>query len=135
MTRLAAFVYDDGGRAAAGFQGVTGDCVVRAIAIACQLDYRDVYDELHRRAGKSPRSGVHRAVYQPFLAGLGWRWVPTMSIGSGTTVHLRHDELPGGRIIARCTRHLVAVIDGDGHDIGDPTRGGTRAVYGYFTEA
>lgn len=28
------FVYDDGGRSAAGFKGKTGDCVTRAIAIA-----------------------------------------------------------------------------------------------------
>jgi hypothetical protein len=27
------FVYDDGGRSAAGFKGKTGDCVTRAIAI------------------------------------------------------------------------------------------------------
>src|SRR5262245_46562233 len=30
----ASFVYDDGGRAAAGFKGKAGDCVCRAIALA-----------------------------------------------------------------------------------------------------
>lgn len=30
----AKFVRDDGGRAAAGYSGTAGDCVVRAIAIA-----------------------------------------------------------------------------------------------------
>jgi hypothetical protein len=34
------FVYDDGGRAAAGYTGRAGDCVVRAIAIA-------VYDAIN----------------------------------------------------------------------------------------
>lgn len=28
------FVYDDGGRAAAGYKGTTGDCACRAVAIA-----------------------------------------------------------------------------------------------------
>ena len=48
------FAYDDGGRAAAGFKGTTGDCVVRAISIALQAEdyassaatYREVYDEM-----------------------------------------------------------------------------------------
>jgi hypothetical protein len=37
------WVADDGGRAATGFSGKTGDCVVRAIAIACELPYAEVY--------------------------------------------------------------------------------------------
>lgn len=40
------FIYDDGGRAEAGYKGHTGDCVVRAVAIATQLPYQDVYDAL-----------------------------------------------------------------------------------------
>ena len=42
------YQYDDGGRAAAGFKGTTGDCGVRAIAIATDRNYRDVYDEINR---------------------------------------------------------------------------------------
>jgi hypothetical protein len=42
------FYYSDGGRAAAGFKGETGDCVVRAIAIATEKDYREVYRDLAR---------------------------------------------------------------------------------------
>jgi hypothetical protein len=42
------YVFDDGGRAAAGFRGeAPGDCVVRAIAIAIDLPYRDVYTGLY----------------------------------------------------------------------------------------
>lgn len=144
------FVVNDGGRAAAGFKGTADDCVVRAVAIAAGLDYRTVYDALYetatawkaasrsraaRHSSASPRNGVHRAVYEPYLASLGWLWTPTMSIGSGTTVHLRPGELPTGRLIARCSKHLVAVIDGVIHDLADPSRGGTRAVYGYFAKA
>lgn len=38
------YVFDDGGRAAAGYKGITGDCVVRSIAIATGQPYQKVYD-------------------------------------------------------------------------------------------
>lgn len=138
------WIYDDGGREDAGFVGTTGDCVTRAIAIATGRDYREVYDALHdlareraktarRKRHGSPRNGVHRNVYEPYLVALGWRWAPTMQIGSGCTVHLRADELPRGRVIVALSRHLSAVIDGVVHDNHDPSRDGTRCVYGYYT--
>jgi len=132
-------VEDDGGRALAGFIGSAGDCVTRSIAIALELDYGLVYRELamqNAALGKprSARNGVPRRVYQPYLEGWGWRWVPTMRVGSGCQVHLRAEELPAGRIVARCSRHLCAVVDGVIHDTHDPSRGGTRCVYGYFTK-
>ena len=40
------WVKDDGGRAAAGYVGNTGDCVTRSIAIATGLPYKEVYDAL-----------------------------------------------------------------------------------------
>lgn len=36
----ANFIFNDGGRAAAGFRGKAGDCVCRAIAIAAERPYR-----------------------------------------------------------------------------------------------
>ena len=71
-------------------------------------------------------------VYKSYLAALGFRWTPTMTIGSGTRVHLRVGELPAGRLIVRCSRHLTAVVDGVIRDTHDPSRHGTRAVYGYW---
>lgn len=144
------FQPDDGGREAAGFKGSTGDCVSRAIAIATELPYERVYNDLFeankarangrrdfvarrlQERGTSPRQGVYRKVYDDYLKSLGWKFVPTMSFGSGCQVHLRADELPRGRIIARLSRHLSAVIDGVVHDTHNPSRGGTRCVYGYY---
>jgi hypothetical protein len=146
------WMYDDGGRADAGFKGETGDCVVRAIAIATRQPYREVYDELHTRAlanrpymaklelvygaqarrHASPRTGVNKKVYRPYLESLGWYWTPTRGIGTGTQVHLRTEELPPGRVITEVSRHVVAVIDGVVHDTCDPSRDGTRCVYGYW---
>jgi hypothetical protein len=137
--------YDDGGRAWAGWRGTAGDCVVRAIAIATGKPYQEVYDSLNalrcsmrqtkRVRGSSARNGTNRAIYERYLKALGWKFFPTMTIGSGCRVHLKSDELPGGRIICRVSRHLVSVIDGVIHDTHDCSRGGTRCVYGYYQEA
>ena len=139
-----SFAFDDGGRAEAGYKGRTTDCTCRAIAIACELPYQTVYDELNargkreRRRGKRPhgsaRTGVRIATIHKYLAELGWTWHPTMTIGSGTTVHLNPDELPAGRIIVRLSGHLAAVVDGTIRDTHDPSRGGQRCVYGYWTQ-
>ncbi len=131
------FVQDDGGRADAGFTGDTGDCVTRAIAIATGLSYEEVYEAMaagcaEQGMARSARNGVPRKVYDPYLKALGWTWVPTMQIGQGCTVHLTPDELPGGNIIVRLSKHVAAVIDGVLHDNHDCSRGGTRCVYGYW---
>lgn len=55
-----------------------------------------------------------------------------MKVGSGCQMRLNAKELPSGRLIAKVSKHLVAVIDGVVHDTEDPSRGGTRCVYGYF---
>lgn len=116
------FILSDGGRAAAGFRGRTGDCAVRAIAIAAELPYAEVYEAMAgllremKTKDPSPRNGVPTEVMHEFMRQLGWSWKPTMAIGSGCTVHLAPGELPSGRIICRVSKHYVAVIDGAIHD-------------------
>ena len=39
---------NDGGRAAAGYKGKAGDCVVRSIAIVTKLPYQKIYDDLYK---------------------------------------------------------------------------------------
>lgn len=133
-----AFVYDDGGRAESGRQGEARDCVARAIAIAAELPYAVVYAELAKRmqcAGykRSARNGIFRKVYERYLNELGFDWHACMGIGTGCQVHLRAEELPAGRIVCRLSKHLCAVTDGVMHDTNDPSRDGTRCVYGYWS--
>jgi hypothetical protein len=145
MRRHMEWIYSDGGRAAAGYKGDAGDCVTRAIAIATEIPYQEVYDGLNALAKSAPkyasqkrsrgsvaRNGVPKPTILEYLDQRGWTWVPTMQIGSGCRVHLRADELPAGRIICRLSRHLCAVMDGVVYDTRDPTRDGTRCVYGYW---
>lgn len=138
-------VYTDGGRAAAGYKGTAEDCVTRAISIAAEIPYQQVYDLINqmafgertgkRKRGKSDaRTGVYKSTQSKVLQHLGWVWTPTMKIGSGCKVHLVDGELPAGRLIVSVSKHLVAVIDGVIYDTHDPSRGGSRCVYGYWTK-
>jgi hypothetical protein len=153
------YEYDDGGRATAGFVGTTGDCVVRAVAIATQLPYEKVYNELSfgcrmERKGKystrknSARSGIHtsRKWFKDYMQSIGCGWTPCMGIGTGCKVHLIDGELPMGRLIVSVSKHLTAVIDGVIRDTFDPqrhtmivengiTRFAGRCVYGYWRAA
>jgi hypothetical protein len=150
---MIRFKYDDGGRAAAGYKGKAADCVCRAIAIAAQLPYQQVYDALaegnatQRRSRRlsaraasrkpRPRSAAHgisakRKWFKDYMRSLGFEWVPTMGVGTGCRVHVRASELPQGRLVLNVSKHMCAVIDGVLHDTYDCSRGGTRCVYGYY---
>jgi hypothetical protein len=139
------WVYDDGGRAAAGYRGTApGDCAVRAAAIASGLPYRQVYDLVNelaqrertgkRKRGRShARTGVYSGLMQWLLRDTWhWRWVPTMQIGSGCKVHVRADELPDGPLVLNLSKHYAAWVDGAVRDTHDPSRDGTRCVYGFW---
>jgi len=149
------FVYNDGGRAEAGYKGRSGDCVTRAIAIATGLPYNTVYKDIHEyakehrdnkrdkvarryqsgRSSTTARDGVHKVIYKKYLRDLGWKWKPLMGIGTGCTVHLHPDELPQvGTYILSLSRHLACYKNGQLHDTYDCSRNWTRCVYGYYYE-
>ena len=144
---------DDGGRANAGYKGMAGDCVVRSIAIAANLSYKKVYEDLYqaneifrttsktklarslKQKNDSPRTGTHRVVLKKYLLQLGWKWTPTMFVGQGCKVHLKKDELPNGTLIVSCSKHITVLKDGVLHDTYDCSRNGTRCVYGYWIKS
>jgi hypothetical protein len=111
-----------------------------------QRPYAEVYSELadgtatqrasrgRPKRGRTASHGINtrRKWFRDYMAEHGFDWVPTMGIGTGCRVHLRSDELPYGRIVAMLSRHCCAVIDGVVRDIYDPSRDGTRCVYGYY---
>lgn len=157
------FKYNDGGRSETGYKGDAGDCVVRAVAIATGQPYQAVYEALgegmrtqrstrRTRSKASARNGVsvRRKWFKDYMASLGWKWTPTMQIGSGCKVHLTDGELPMGRLIVAVSKHYVAVLDGVIHDTYDPQREthwvstvdgvqitgiSRRCVYGYWSQA
>ena len=137
------FKYNDGGRRKAGYKGSSGDCAVRAIAIATEKPYQEVYNEINelakiertsrkRKSKSSARNGVYKRLFYKYMEKIGWTWIPTMFIGSGCKVHMKKKELPLGRLILNVSKHYVAVIDGVINDTHNPSRNGTRCVYGYW---
>tara|TARA_R110000744_G_scaffold111211_5_gene209486 strand:+ start:399 stop:833 length:435 start_codon:yes stop_codon:yes gene_type:complete len=137
------FNYNDGGRSESGYKGETGDCFVRALAIVAELPYKEAYDlanefakdekaSKRRKVKSNARTGYHTVTAHKVFKHLGWKWTPTMFIGSGCTVHLNPDELPSGRIVCNVTKHFAAVIDGVLNDTADCSREETRCVYGYW---
>ena len=153
------FIYDDGGRAAAGFKGKTGDCVTRAIAIATGRPYREVYDRLNEIAQEherlkvrksrtkrrsSSRTGVYKQTYRRYLEELGWVKVVTSGFGEQPIKFNTH-KLPAGRLIVKRRKHLVAVVEGVVRDTWDSSiardfetgkvRPEGAAIYGYWKES
>ena len=138
--------YNDGGRSKYFKRRANSDCVCRAIAIATETDYLDVYNLIneyakHEHKGKrkhyisSAEEGVSGSTLRKIMENhFHWKWHPCMKIGTGCTIHLRAEELPKGRLIVNVSRHETAVIDGIIQDISDPSRDGTRCVYGYYSK-
>ncbi len=134
------YVYNDGGRKASGYKGNAGDCVARSIAIVTGLPYQQVYESLASGAQgerktkhggssgkKSARNGIHvkRQWFKEYMAALGFKWTPTMLIGSGCKVHLSDGELPAGGLVVSVSKHYTAVINGTIHDTHNPSERGT----------
>lgn len=137
------FIYNDGGRKDAGYKNSTSDCVTRAISIATQIPYQDVYNSINelskkeritkrKRKKSNAETGVFKRTIRKYMKSIGWKWVPTMFVGQGCKVHLIKNELPSGRLVVSVSKHCVAVINGVIHDTYDPSRDGKRCVYGYY---
>ena len=143
---MDTFIFNDGGRAEAGYKGQTGDCVCRSICIVTGKPYDEVYQVLaegnftqlkskHSKKGKrTAANGINtkRKWFNEYMLSLGFKWVPTMFVGVGCKMHLKKEELPTGKIICNVSKHFVAVVDGVINDIYDCSREGTRCVYGYY---
>lgn len=136
-------IYSTGGREKYFKANVVGDCVCRAIANATGMDYKQVYDLINSYAKKehlskrkkkksNARNGVTKDTIWRILTDLGWKWIPTMLIGSGCQVHLNEKELPDGTLIVSVSKHLTCVKNRKLYDTYDCSRGGTRCVYGYY---
>ena len=132
------YIYNDGGRVAAGFKGHAGDCVTRSVAIISGRPYAEVYATLaggmgtqRKSKGATARNGVTtgRKWFKDYMHSIGFVWTPTMHIGQGCKVHLRADELPPGRLVVAVSKHYTAVIDGVIHDTHNPAADRGTTIY------
>jgi hypothetical protein len=113
------------------YDSIAANCSIR---LSISLERARILQSIikrHRVSGLGQDGRIQETIRR-VLESLGWTWTPTMAIGSGCIVHLRDGELPRGRLIVSVSKHIVAVIDGVIHDTHDPSRDGTRCVYGYW---
>ena len=67
------FIYNDGGRSKYFKAKNVGDCAIRAIAIATDKDYKEVYNDLKKLNNDvSCRNGTPKKVDKKYLTQLGW---------------------------------------------------------------
>ena len=99
-------IYNDGGKSSTGRKGTSGDCGVRAMAIALGLDYDYCYKVLKEH---------------------GWVWKSAPKF-NGRKAYF--NDMPKDKtVIARMAKHFVAVIDQEIYDIWDSSH---KMVYGYW---
>ena len=133
------FTFNDGGRSKY-FKGQTGDCVVRAIAIATGGDYKVIYDDLFqankdymsskntklakqmksraREKSGTPRAGIYKKIFDKYLLSKGWKYVSCRTFGG--TERTKLDQLMHlDNIIVNINRHSMCMQKGVVQDIWD----------------
>ncbi len=135
------FKYNDGGRSKYFKAKNVGDCAIRAIAIALEKDYKEVYNDLKKlNGGQSCRNGTPKKVDSKYLQLNGWSKIPgIMGKGTGIQYHLEEYELQYfikkyPRMIIQVSHHLVACINGVLNDTHDCSREGERGVYAIWVK-
>ena len=108
------WIWSDGGRAAAGHEGEAGDCVTRAISIALNLPYQEVWEYFDALQPHTPDNGVSDRLFAEFLTEYGWH-----KKSCGMNVEGAAYMIDDG-IIQSCLldgHHLTAAQDSKYHDI------------------
>jgi len=121
------FVQHDGGRNKYYKGGRIGDCVIRAIALGTEQDYKTVYMELMSRAIIAGSMPNEDRIWKRYLKDLGW--VET-KLGR-SAVDLKDTKLPN-KCIAVTSGHLCAVMN---NTLLDNWDGRFRKCWRYWTKS
>lgn len=123
---MLGYVYNDGGREAAGRKGQTRDCVVRALAIVTERPYLECYRALAEANSKSrdPRSrgkrsasnGVSKDAYVKVYAEFGLEKVKLPAGGRPTYTEAFETY---GDCVVTTAGHVAALKDGALQDLFD----------------
>jgi len=98
----------------------TGDCVVRAIAIATDHSWRETYRELCRIGEKEADMPSSNAIWGLYLKSMGARqFLLPETCPMCITVRAFCERYPEGVYVIGTGSHAVAVIDGDYYDAWD----------------
>lgn len=106
----------------------TGDCVIRAIAIATDQSWRETYRELCRMGEIMADLPNSNAVWGTYLKEKGAKqFLLPESCPACITVQAFCDRYPEGVYVIGTGHHAVAVISGDWYDAWDS--GGETPTY------
>ena len=130
--------FDDGGRAM--FDGTKmradgiGDCVPRAITIALERDYGEVWNALEQKQQSFRRLSVDNGTFPdvsgPYLKAAGWEYVDIASEElTGVNVCYAARLCGASRMIVVIERHWYACVSGKARDAWNPTE---RLVWGVW---
>lgn len=130
----AKFICSDGGRSESKRPKQSNDCTVRALALACDIDYDDAYDYLTEQ-GRKCSKGFFLNKHLDKLAktnipifGYKLSTISFPAIKNRERMFVAAFPIfyPKGRYIIRQAKHMAAVIEGFVKDVNFNSR---RCVY------
>ena len=99
---------------------MTNDCVVRAISIATEIDYKEVMSELFRIGLEIGQMPNNKKCYEVYLTSLGWiRKSPLKHGNKKYKVKSIGQFFEGENVIIHTCKHLTVLVDGDLNDTWD----------------
>ncbi len=127
------FIWNDGGRAACGFVGLTGDCVARAIANWNGRCLPRCVRGPGRCGAEESAKGRASQYCGEYLEKLGWQ------SHAGLELPFAYAPLPKGIVIAhvgyanKTKSHMCTVVDGVVHDTWNASEDDDYRVFTYWT--
>ena len=114
------FIKDDGGRnkyfPLKYKKDYTGDCVIRAIAIATYTDYKRVWDALFELGHKMGHLPNDERVYEKYLSQIGWKKHKPIRKSNGRKYQLKNLPIADGSYIFITSRHVTAITEQEHRD-------------------
>lgn len=110
-----------------------GDCVIRALCKACNMEWLEVFDELMLYCRKEQCVPNEKVAYEQFLKNHGFKYYG-ISNKKGTTrptVHSFTRENKSGKYVLIVANHLVSCVDGLYYDTWDS---GAKSLYGFWMQ-
>tara|TARA_R110000737_G_C14241292_1_gene424834 strand:+ start:91 stop:483 length:393 start_codon:yes stop_codon:yes gene_type:complete len=119
---MNTFIQNDGGYALTNFQKrKIGNCVPRAIAIALEKSYLDVWNELMDLAKENGLFPNTERCYSYYLLKYGWHKQKPQRTANGKMRKLKYFNSKNISAIVHTRKHLVCVKNGKILDIWNPS--------------
>tara|TARA_R100000773_G_scaffold44034_1_gene43799 strand:- start:724 stop:1137 length:414 start_codon:yes stop_codon:yes gene_type:complete len=101
---------------------LTSDCVIRAIAIATETDYKEVMTKLFEIGLEVGQMPNNKKCYEIYLNHLGWVKKSPLKKSNGKKYKVKNISkffTSYKNVIIHTTRHLTTLVDGDLNDTWD----------------